>query len=90
VSAGGATSIVKVRFEPRAAVSLSPPTDPEALEKAQPGDEIRRVFPDKRLVHDLRTGHRGEMDEEGLDLAPVLDAYLRWRVFSPEADDAEA
>jgi hypothetical protein len=79
-TAGGITSLVKVRFEPR-----PPPRygtdDPEELEKKQPIDEVRRLWPDKRVVHDLRMNRRFEsVDPQTLDLAPLLAAYLRWRV----------
>jgi hypothetical protein len=86
-TAGGSTSIVKVRFEPRAQAIASRP-GPDELEPAQPGDEIRRIWPDKRQLVDLRTGYRGELADDGhIDLGPVLDAYLRWRVFSSESED---
>ena len=62
----------------------------EAIEARQPATEIRRLQPDKQTVHDLRTGCKAELDEErGLALDPLVDAYLRWRVFSADADEED-
>ena len=86
-TSGGATSIVKVRFEPGAPAISSFP-GPAELEPAQPGDEIRRLWPDKEQMVDERTGWKGVMATPGrIDLEPVLAAYLRWRIFSPDAAD---
>jgi ATP-dependent Clp protease ATP-binding subunit ClpA len=78
---GGTTSIVKVTFEPKGAGTLTN-EDPAALEAAQPNDEIRRVWPDKKIVHDLRLDRRFDLGEDGrIDLGTLLAAYQRWRVF---------
>jgi ATP-dependent Clp protease ATP-binding subunit ClpA len=76
-TSGGDTAIVKVRFVPRPPASYDD-EDPAELEKTQPGDEIRKLWPQKKLVEDLRLKRRFEMAE--LDLEPLLAAYLRWRV----------
>jgi hypothetical protein len=86
-TAGGSTTLVKVRFEPQ------PPSkyheeDVDELEKAQPSDEIRRVWPDKGIVHDLRMNRRFEMDNAGLDLEALLAAYQRWRVLESSGEQS--
>jgi ATP-dependent Clp protease ATP-binding subunit ClpC len=86
---GGSTAIVKVRFTPKAPGSLVD-VDPEELEKTQPSDEIRRVWPDKKVIHDLRLDRRFDLGDEGaIDLSPLLAAYQRWRIFSGTFDGGD-
>jgi hypothetical protein len=80
-TAGGSTAIVRVSFDPKARSRWSD-QDPEELEKAQPDDEIRRIWPDKGIVEDLRLGRRFELAHRGIDLGQLLAAYQRWRLFS--------
>jgi hypothetical protein len=87
LSSGGSTSLLRVRFEPKA-LPIGQLPELADLETSQPVEEIRRVFTDKRQVHDTRTGWKGSLGDDGaLDLEPALDAYLRWRIFSADSDD---
>jgi len=85
-TAGGTTSVVKVRFEPGPFTFAG---DLAALEGQMPAEEIRRVWPDKGVVEDLRLKKRFDYSaEEGIELEPLLDAWQRMRVFSSTGKDA--
>jgi hypothetical protein len=85
-TSGGETAVVKVRFEPRPPLRYSN-EDVAELEKQQPNDEIRRFWPTKRVVEDVRLDRSFALGEDGsLDLEPLLHAYQRWRILASGAD----
>jgi hypothetical protein len=81
-TAGGVTTIVKVRFAHGTPPELADPATLADLEKHQPTGEIRRVWREKGMVEDLRLERRFELGPDGnFELGPMLAAYRRWRVF---------
>jgi hypothetical protein len=85
VYAEGESFEVKVRFQPG---KVEPLDQGEALERALPGTEVRRVWPTRKgqphgLVKDLRT--ESEHPVEGpFELGPLLAAWVCLAVFGPQ------
>ena len=84
VTRGGSTAVVRVRFRPE---GLRPSNEVPAALDEEALTEVRRWWPDKGVCFDVRLrrnfplGHGG-----GPDLAPMLGAYLRWRVLGDHDD----
>ncbi|MEZ4363197.1 MAG: AAA family ATPase [Kofleriaceae bacterium] len=83
-SDGGTTATVHVRFEAR--LSAPPTLDAafvEDLEKRKPTEEIRRIWPSKGTVQDVRLGKTFDLEHRQVKLEPILDAWMRYRLLSP-------
>jgi ATP-dependent Clp protease ATP-binding subunit ClpA len=83
---GGHTQVAKVRFDPR--FSASALLEPPELEKRMPSEEIRRIWPDRKLVHDVRLQKNVQLAGDRFELGPLLDAWMSFRIFSKDEVDA--
>ncbi|MCE9672867.1 AAA family ATPase [Myxococcus stipitatus] len=81
---GSQISLVRARFEPQARAPHALPP-PEKLEELMPKQEVRRLRTTSNetsdLVEDLRTGARQRFTSAGMDLGPLLDTWMNWRIF---------
>lgn len=86
----GGTQLVRVCCEPLVR-SPSGEFDEEAWSKRMPSAEIRRIWPEKSLVEDLRMGTSYALpdDEAAFELEPVLLDFMAFRVFG-RADEGDA
>ncbi|RYZ43323.1 MAG: ATP-dependent Clp protease ATP-binding subunit [Myxococcaceae bacterium] len=88
---GSQAALVRVRFEPQPLALHALPAL-EDLEKSLTQLEVRRVRPVAGIVaggtlEDLRTGAKQRYGPSGVDLEPLLEAWLQWRVFGARKED---
>ncbi|RKG73758.1 AAA family ATPase [Corallococcus terminator] len=88
---GSQAALVRVRFEPQPLALHALPAL-EDLEKSLTKQEVRRVRPAAGIVtggslEDLRTGAKQRYGPAGLDMEPLLEAWLQWRVFGAREED---
>ncbi|MFP2933984.1 hypothetical protein ACLESO_54445 [Pyxidicoccus sp. 3LG] len=88
---GSQAALVRGRFEPQP-LALHAMPSLEQLEKSLVKTEVRRVRPttsdtEGGTLEDLRTGAKQRYGREGLDMKPLLEAWLQWRVFGSVEED---
>ncbi|MCP3101504.1 AAA family ATPase [Myxococcus sp. K15C18031901] len=86
---GSQIALVRARFEPHARGIHHLP-EPDKLDGLMPKQEVRRMRTTSSetndIVEDLRTGARQRFTSASMDLEPLLEAWMQWRIFGPQEE----